>query len=80
MYLLRINHDDGCTCIRVELRHEQMIYEDGVEALWTIMLAYVRDVDNLLHNFSGKLKTNGVNIKFFNFVSQLKVCLIGKHT
>ena len=54
MYLLRINHEDGSNCVRVELRHERFTDEDGVESLWPVMLAFVRDVDSLLHQFSGK--------------------------
>ena len=60
MYLLRINHEDGSNCVRVELRHERLIEEDGVEGLWAVMLAYVRDVDNLLHQFSGRVQLSAL--------------------
>ncbi len=53
MYLLRIQHDDGCTCVRAELRHEQMIDDEGVEGLWTLMLPFVKDIDNLLAQYAG---------------------------
>ena len=56
MYLLRIQHDDGCTCVRAELRHEQMIDDEGVEGLWTLMLPFVKDIDNLLAQFAGTIK------------------------
>ncbi len=45
--------------MRVEVRHERMrsdedVDEGATEALWALLLPLLRDVDNLLQQFSGE--------------------------
>ena len=55
VYILRINHDDASTCIRVELRHEISTDDSEVENLWTTLLPFLKDIDCLCGLFSGML-------------------------
>ena len=65
-YLLRICHDDGSTCIRVEVRSEQkmLVFDDEddksreegkyAEMLWNLMLPFLKDAEDLIAKFAGK--------------------------
>ena len=40
--------------MRIELRHNDVNIEDGeVENMWSVLLPYLRDVEQILTNFQG---------------------------
>ncbi len=53
--LSRIDHGEDYTCVRVKLNHEESKDEDGLQALWMVLLPLVRDFDNLLQQYSGQI-------------------------
>ena len=56
-YLLRIDHEaDSSTCVRMEMRQELASREDSdVETLWAVLLPILRETDNLISKFKGKI-------------------------
>ena len=53
---LRLTRDDdvNATYMRIELRHNDVNIEDGeVENMWSVLLPYLRDVEQILTNFQG---------------------------
>ena len=53
---MRLTRDDdvNATYMRIELRHNDVNIEDGeVENMWSVLLPYLRDVEQILTNFQG---------------------------
>ena len=54
-YILKIKHDDCSCCFRIELRPEQYSGVQDIEALWGLLLPFVRAFDSMIALFKGNL-------------------------
>ncbi|KAK2154300.1 hypothetical protein LSH36_271g02017 [Paralvinella palmiformis] len=57
LYLQRIEHDDGSTCISVECRHESRLTDEDtekqVEQIWQVLLPFLKDCEDVIAKCTG---------------------------